>query len=322
MRFSSVGANASASASPLWMRWPGSFWRQRSRRGLRHLLREHRLRRRRSEGQRPCDRVEADDAERIDVAARVHGLASRLLWAHVLGRPQQLADGGLAARCREARDAEVRDHRASGATLEQDVGGLHVAVDDALRVRVSERPRDFPQHPRRVVRRQRAARRHALRQRLAVDVRHDVEDETARLVDRVDRNDVRMGESRRGARLAHEPVAQLRVRGELGRQQLDRDGAIETHLAREIHHAHSAATELALERVSAGDGFLKREKECVDCARHLDLRALPRRIEERKLARDRVRAISAMLDGDLELEIRSGRAVLGVHVSEREISFQ
>src|SRR5438034_7412594 len=68
----------------------------------------------------------------------------------------------------------------------------------------------------------------------------------------------------RSVRLAHETLAEFRVRRELRRQQFDRDQTIEPHFAREIHNAHAAASELALERVSSGDSFLKREEELVD----------------------------------------------------------
>ena len=51
--------------------------------------------------------------------------------------------------------------------------------------------------------------------------------------------------------------------GELRRQHLDRDLAREPNLAREIHDAHAAAAELALERVLAGERGLKLDEEVV-----------------------------------------------------------
>jgi hypothetical protein len=71
-------------------------------------------------------------------------------------------------------------------------------------------------------------------------------DESADLVDGVDRHDVWMRQTRRRARFSHEPIAQLGTRGELGRQQLDRHRSIEQHFAREIDDSHPAASELAL----------------------------------------------------------------------------
>ena len=46
----------------------------------------------------------------------------------------------------------------------------------------------------------------------------------------------------------------------MGRQDLDRDVAVELHVAREVDHPHAATTELALERVLTGQGGLQVEK--------------------------------------------------------------
>src|SRR4051812_14989087 len=56
--------------------------------------------------------------------------------------------------------------------------------------------------------------------------------------------------------------------GELRRQELDRHQTIEPHFAREIHHTHSAAANLAIEREAASYCFLKREEERGGCIRH------------------------------------------------------
>ena len=58
-----------------------------------------------------------------------------------------------------------------------------------------------------------------------------------------------MGQSRRGARLAKEQLAQLALGGEVRRQDLDRHMSIETDVTREKHRPHPAATELALDGV-------------------------------------------------------------------------
>jgi hypothetical protein len=54
------------------------------------------------------------------------------------------------------------------------------------------------------------------------------------------------------------------VGGEIRRQQLDGDGPIEPHVSGEVHHGHSASTELALECVMARQCLLKRQEEWVD----------------------------------------------------------
>jgi hypothetical protein len=191
-------------------------------------------------------------------------LGRRLLGTHEFRCTKHHAHGGITAGFREARDAEVGDHRTTGPTLEENVCRLDVAVHDALRVRVRERPGDFAHDPRDVVRRKRAVRGQALRQRSAVDVRHDDEHESADLVDGVNRHDVRMRQPRRGSRFAHETIAQLRSRRELGWQQLDGHRTVEQDLARQIDDAHTAPSELTLQRITSGDGLLKGYKEFVD----------------------------------------------------------
>ena len=160
--------------------------------------------------------VVRDHAERVDIAARVHGIAGGLLGAHVLRCAQQLAHCRFAS-VGHASDAEVRDHGAAGGALEQDISWFDVAVHHAFAVGGRQRPRDLLQHAARLAWRQWSAVCHPLGQRLPVHVRHDVEHVPAHLVDGVNGDDVRMGQSRRRARLAHESVAQLVVSGKVRR---------------------------------------------------------------------------------------------------------
>ena len=59
-----------------------------------------------------------------------------------------------------------------------------------------------------------------------------------------------------GAGLAEESLAQLVAHGELGRQHLDGDGAVEGQVAREIDRAHAAAPQLAVDRVAGAERCL------------------------------------------------------------------
>ena len=61
--------------------------------------------------------------------------------------------------------------------------------------------------------------------------------------DVVERADVRVVERGDRAGFALEPLAELRVAGEVRRQDLDRDGAIETRVARLVDLAHPARAE-------------------------------------------------------------------------------
>ena len=54
-------------------------------------------------------------------------------------------------------------------------------------------------------------------------------------------------DARRRARLANEALTGRRVVGEVGGEDLDGDVAVELHVAREVHDAHAAAPQLALE---------------------------------------------------------------------------
>jgi hypothetical protein len=101
--------------------------------------------------------------------------------------------------------------------------------------------------------RQSAARANALRHRFAVDEAHDEEDVSAQLVRTMDGDDVLVRERRDGSRLAYEAFAYDRIAGEMRRERLDGDEAIESHVARPIHDAHTAATDLMLDRVLSGE---------------------------------------------------------------------
>ena len=203
------------------------------------------------------------DAEGIQITPSIQRLRRGLLRTHELGRAEHHAGRGLPSRLAETGNSEVRHHRPPSPLVEEDVRRLDVAVDHALRVRVGERPRDFPHHPRHFARWQRAARCDPLRERSPIDVRHHDEDEAVDLLDGVNRDDVRMREPGGSTRLAHEPFAEVRVVGELRRQELDGNLTIEPHLACEVHDSHSAPAELAVKRVSADDGLLECDEQCV-----------------------------------------------------------
>ncbi len=72
------------------------------------------------------------------------------------------------------------------------------------------------------------------------------------LADVVDRNDVRVSERGGGLCFALESPAHDRVR-EIIREELDRDGAVQTVVDRTIHDAHAAPAEHGLDAVRAND---------------------------------------------------------------------
>jgi hypothetical protein len=124
---------------------------------------------------------------------------------------------------------------------DEDVGGLHVAVDEAGRVGRVERRRHLRHDRRRPLRRQRAL---VLEQPVQVGARHVAHDqvELAVLLARpVHRHDVRVVDQRREPRLALEALAEGRVGRAVGGDQLERNRAPEVELDRPVDDAHAAA---------------------------------------------------------------------------------
>ncbi len=140
------------------------------RRGrLGHLFGKHLGRLLRFERQRARECEIADDAERVEVAPPVHNFAQRLLGTHEFRRSHHFAGGQRTRAGDRTGNPEIRDEHAA-AVLEQDIVGLDVAMDDALRMRVGERPGDVAQDARCLRRRQWAAPPHTVGERFALDV--------------------------------------------------------------------------------------------------------------------------------------------------------
>jgi hypothetical protein len=108
------------------------------------------------ERQRVREQLVQDDAQRVDVGARVHVVRDEvgLLRAHVLEGADDLALlGERRARrvplVQRARDAEVDDLRLRQAVAfgDEDVRRLEVAVDEALVVRVLHALADLEEEP-------------------------------------------------------------------------------------------------------------------------------------------------------------------------------
>jgi hypothetical protein len=107
------------------------------RRGLVQLAAEQVDRARRLEREPPGKHPVENHPERVDVARRRGGLSRRLLRRHVRGRPDQRAGLGERVHAGHSRDPEVRD-LGSAFLVEEDVGRLEVAMDQAAVVRVRE----------------------------------------------------------------------------------------------------------------------------------------------------------------------------------------
>ena len=120
---------------------------------------------------------------------------------------------------------------------------LQVAVQDALRVGVLDRPGDDRDEPGGLARRQRAVGAHLLRERLPADELHAEVRLPADRADLVDGDDVRVLEPRGGLGLGAEPGA-VRVGGEVRfADHLQRDDAVQALLPGLVDDAHAAAAE-------------------------------------------------------------------------------
>src|SRR5688500_15550332 len=166
-------------------------------------------------------------------------------------------------------DAEVGHERATGACLQQDVVRLDVPMNDAAAVRVSESPGHFAHYTHGVGGREGTARAKSVAECLALHVAHDEEDETAGLTNTMNRDDVRVRQSGRCARLAHESLARCGNLRQVKREHFDCDVAIELYVAREVDDSHPPAAELALDGIFAGECGLKLE-EFAGRLRHSD----------------------------------------------------
>ena len=128
-------------------------------------------------------------AESVEVAPRIDLSPKRLFRAHEFGRAGD-AIAGVAGR---RGDAEVGDEDTTGGSLDQDVVGLHVPMNETLRVGRREGPGHLAQDPRGLRRWQWSPLAHAFGEGFAVDICHHIEDEPARVLNGVNGDDVGVG---------------------------------------------------------------------------------------------------------------------------------
>ncbi len=142
---------------------------------------------------------------------------------------------------------------------QHDVAGLEVAVDEAPAVGAVQRFGDLDADFLDLLGGQGAALE-ALGQRLALQQLHDQEVHAVLVAHVVECADVRVAQARDGLRLPLEALLEVRVRREVGRQDLDRDFAVKPRVLRPVDLAHPA-------RAKGGEDFVGTQF-CSACQRH------------------------------------------------------
>ena len=84
---------------------------------------------------------------------------------------------------------------------------------------------------------------------LPFDVLHRYEGLSVRLIDFVDRADVRMAQRRLGLRLMEKTCPVILASDRSGREEFQRDDAVQFRILRPVHHTHPAPAELLEYRV-------------------------------------------------------------------------
>ncbi len=194
-------------------------------------------------------------AQRVDVRPGVSALVADLLRRGVVdGAGEVRRDAGIGVSV--AGEPEVGQVAVLPPALlrDEDVGGLDVAVDEPVRMRAGQGLRDLiakVDGPRRLERRLACKQSGEV---LTVDVPHRYPQLAVRLAGRIDRDDVRVIEGRGMLRLGQEPLPEARVGGELLRDELQRDAALQPEVLGEVDDAHTSTSDDRLEPVTGEIG--------------------------------------------------------------------
>ena len=201
-----------------------------------------------------------DPAQGEDVAAAIHLAAEELLRRHERGGAHEAALGVRVGATAHFRDSEVRD-LGPAVLADQDVRGLHVAMDDALRVGVVERLRGRDHDLQTALEGQPLAG-DVLLEGLSFDELHDHGGPAQMVLDEVvDGHDGGMGELADRFHLAPEPPLVLLGRLVVavgGQDALDRDHAVDLRIARLVDHTHAASAEFLEDFIASEDGGIGR----------------------------------------------------------------
>ena len=139
-------------------------------------------------------------------------------------------------------------------------------MHDATRVGVREGIRDLLKQVCDCIEAWPSIARHKSGEALPANERHRETDDARFLVDRVNRYDVRMIESRCRLRLAYESLAHVGSEGEIGGQHLERDATLEPHIFGRVDDGHSAPTDFFADEIliakRRGDAIEQQTRIC------------------------------------------------------------
>ncbi len=224
-----------------------------------------------------------DDPEGIDVRRRADLAAGDLFGADVLGGPEDhpgRRDPDSRVRC--ARDPEI-DHPHVPAPIDEDVGRLDVAMDDAALVCGLQRTSHIDDDAERDVERHPSVALEEVLQVLPVHELHD--DEVGALIRTgvVDRRDVRVVQRGRGTRFLAEPRDEFGIGCEARAEHLYRHATIEQVVVCPVNERHAAFAEQLDQAVAAREHALGQHpstepaaplhRDATGCPRHRGLLA-------------------------------------------------
>ena len=209
---------------------------------------DHRRLRRTGERRLAGEALEQDAAERVEIGAGVRAAGAQRLGRHVQRGPGDLARCGQLVVRGLLREAEVTQVHVI-ALRQECVGRLHVTVDEPALMGGVQRGGELRHQRERPLGRERPFGREQPLEVDAVDVAHGDVELAADVARLIDRDDARVVDRGRRARLPQEAGAERLVVAEPRRQDLQRDLATEPHVGRAVDHPHAAATEDRLDAV-------------------------------------------------------------------------
>ncbi len=225
------------------------------------------------------------------------GGAGDLLRRHISGGTGDNSQFAAAGRRLVEREAEVDEH-GNAAGREDDIGGLHVAVNRELGMRVSERVGDGGDNRHSLLPRGRVVFQ-PVRQILAVEIVGDDEDLAVLRADVVHRHDSRVAQPGKPPRLLQQTVGLGGRSLGAAAKDLDRDRPVELAVVTQIDRSKAALSQHLPHLVAAergrGRGWGsrrpcdRRSGDCPGNKRLLRGRRLGRKLEEQRRHSSRFR---------------------------------